>query len=206
MPEAMKSSRGLMRRNAILDAATTLFLERGYARTSLSAIIERSKGSRSTIYDQFGNKEGLLIAIIRNIGDNVWAEIDKPQDPQMSLEEWLVDFSLRFMRILLSPMAMATFRIMTTETQIVPKESVRMFFTQGPEYTRQRVNEHFAKLFGVSNDVHELVNTTRVFLGAVMGDFFFTRAIGMSTQLSDDEIEKHIRLAVKVFLRGISFD
>ena len=81
-----------------------------------------------------------------------------------------------------------------------------MFFTQGPEYTRQRVNEHFAKLFGVSNDVHELVNTTRVFLGAVMGDFFFTRAIGMSTQLSDDEIEKHIRLAVKVFLRGISFD
>lgn len=52
------------RRLAIIEAAESLFLERGYERTSLAAIIERSGGSLATVYELFGNKQGLLRAVV----------------------------------------------------------------------------------------------------------------------------------------------
>lgn len=51
------------RQSAILDAAESLFLEQGYDRTSLAEIVKRSGGSLATLYELFGNKQGLLHAI-----------------------------------------------------------------------------------------------------------------------------------------------
>ena len=52
------------RRRAMIAAAEALFLEQGYEATSLSAIVKRSGGSLATLYELFGNKQGLLRAII----------------------------------------------------------------------------------------------------------------------------------------------
>src|SRR3546814_5445337 len=51
------------RHEAILDAAEALFIEQGYDRTSLAEIVRRSGGSLATLYELFGNKQGLLHAI-----------------------------------------------------------------------------------------------------------------------------------------------
>lgn len=52
------------RRKAILDAAETLFLERGFTSVSLFEIVRRSGGSLATVYEMFGNKQGLLRAVV----------------------------------------------------------------------------------------------------------------------------------------------
>lgn len=52
--------RGTQRRQAILSAATDLFMEHGFEGTSLDMVIERAGGSRRSIYQYFDNKEGLL--------------------------------------------------------------------------------------------------------------------------------------------------
>ena len=44
------------RRKAILAAARDVFLERGYANSSIDAVVERSGGSKATVYQLFGNK------------------------------------------------------------------------------------------------------------------------------------------------------
>ncbi|HEU4877771.1 MAG TPA: TetR/AcrR family transcriptional regulator [Sphingomicrobium sp.] len=56
--------RRLERRRAMIEAAESLFLEQGYDATSLAAIVKRSGGSLATLYELFGNKQGLLRAII----------------------------------------------------------------------------------------------------------------------------------------------
>src|SRR3546814_11941406 len=58
-----RSSPRERRQSAILDAAESLFLEQGYERTSLAEIVKRSGGSLATLYELFGNKQGLLRAI-----------------------------------------------------------------------------------------------------------------------------------------------
>jgi AcrR family transcriptional regulator len=47
-------------RAAILDAAGTLFRERGYARTTVAAVAEAADVSVETVYKAFGNKAQLL--------------------------------------------------------------------------------------------------------------------------------------------------
>ena len=48
----------------MIEAAESLFLEQGYDATSLAAIVKRSGGSLATLYELFGNKQGLLRAIM----------------------------------------------------------------------------------------------------------------------------------------------
>lgn len=60
----MCGPRGDARRRAILDAAWTLFLEKGFERTTLADIIALSGGSRSTVYEAFGDKDGLFETVI----------------------------------------------------------------------------------------------------------------------------------------------
>ena len=52
------------RRRAIVEAARTLFIEQGYERTTLGRIVEKAGGSLATIYKLFGNKDGLLEAVV----------------------------------------------------------------------------------------------------------------------------------------------
>ena len=61
------------RRGEILGAARAIFIERGYAGTTTDAIVERSGGSKETIYSHFGSKLGLFRAVIVAETDRLFA-------------------------------------------------------------------------------------------------------------------------------------
>lgn len=52
------------KRAAILAAATKLFLDQGYARTSVDAIAAEAGVGKQTVYGHFGDKEQLFLAVI----------------------------------------------------------------------------------------------------------------------------------------------
>ena len=74
MPEPVKrdspnkSGRGQARtrlaRRAVVDAARTLFVERGYVATTIEAISERSDVPPATVYRLFSSKLGILKALL----------------------------------------------------------------------------------------------------------------------------------------------
>ena len=53
----------------ILDTASTLFLQKGYDKTTLQDIIDATKLSKGAIYHHFSSKEAILIAVVDRIGD-----------------------------------------------------------------------------------------------------------------------------------------
>jgi AcrR family transcriptional regulator len=53
------------RRQAFVEAARAVFIEKGFERTALSDVVERSGGSLTTLYKLFGNKAGLLTAVVQ---------------------------------------------------------------------------------------------------------------------------------------------
>ena len=59
-------------REAILDAAGTMFRERGYARTTVTAVAEAAGVSVETVYKAFGNKAHLLKGVfdVAIVGDH----------------------------------------------------------------------------------------------------------------------------------------
>ena len=57
--------KGEARRQRLLETAADAFLEFGYADVSMQEIVRQAGGSASTAYQLFGNKEGLLIAVLQ---------------------------------------------------------------------------------------------------------------------------------------------
>lgn len=54
------------RRHALISCADTLFLQQGFERTTLADIVECAGGSLATLYKLFGNKTGLLEAVMEH--------------------------------------------------------------------------------------------------------------------------------------------
>lgn len=57
----------LAKYEAILAAATEVFLRDGYARTALESVAERAGVSKQTIYNHFGTKERLFLAVVEDV-------------------------------------------------------------------------------------------------------------------------------------------
>jgi TetR/AcrR family acrAB operon transcriptional repressor len=63
-PNTKKAEQSARSQRLLIDAASRLFAEKGYADTSVQAIAEASGVSRGSISWHFGSKEGLLFAVV----------------------------------------------------------------------------------------------------------------------------------------------
>ena len=74
-----------------LDKATKLFWERGYADTTISEVAGACGVSRSTIYVAFGDKQALLVQVLRRYGSEFrvpgLSELRRAVSPRAALVE-----------------------------------------------------------------------------------------------------------------------
>ena len=76
-------------RAAVIDAARSLFAERGYAPTTIEVISQRSDTPQATVYRLFGSKLGILKAVIDvsiSGDDEPVAVADRPQVRELLAE------------------------------------------------------------------------------------------------------------------------
>ena len=79
---AARQARTRRTRAAVVEAAQSLFVERGYAATTIEAISDRSDTPQTTVYRLFSSKLGILKAMLDvSIGgdDEAVAMADRPQ-------------------------------------------------------------------------------------------------------------------------------
>jgi len=204
MSSAKPQSRGIARRQAMLEAATELFISKGYEHTSLSDILERSKGSRSTLYEQFGNKEGLLKAMISASLDNIRQALGDDEDIPELDEDGLVILGMRFMLQVIEPVALGLFRLLVAEGHRLP--TVTTFTNESCQQEIDgRLAEIFRKRLPMARDNPETATELAIFfLWAVTGDIHFQHAIGTPPDLAPEELEKLVRLRVRLFLYGMA--
>ena len=89
MPHTVKTPD--KRKGEILDAARQLFFSRGYAKTTITDIIESADISKGLFYYYFGSKEDVLDEIVEQvISQDVAALADIAQDGQRTVPERLI--------------------------------------------------------------------------------------------------------------------
>lgn len=86
---AVRDEQAARTRAAILDAASDLFLERGYARTTMQDIAELAGVARDTVHAVFGSKARVLTALIdvRLVPDGSVANVTQRPDAQAVKDE-----------------------------------------------------------------------------------------------------------------------
>lgn len=114
--QAPADNRREERRQAILDAAEELFLEQGFERASVSAIVARSGGSLATVYELFGSKLGLLRAVVDRNREQGLSGIDTIVHGLDSAAEILTLLAHRLFDYFTSPRAIAFMRVVIAES------------------------------------------------------------------------------------------
>lgn len=99
------------KREAILDAATQEFTERGFEGASMSAIVGRTGGSKQTLYNYFPSKEELFVEVtMRAIERHVEVSLAEMSEGA-NLEQSLRRYGLHYLSVRQSPEVVGLVRL-----------------------------------------------------------------------------------------------
>ncbi|MCV9967602.1 TetR/AcrR family transcriptional regulator [Pararhizobium sp. BT-229] len=190
------------RRKAVLRAATEVFFEQGYAATSIDAIIERAGGSKRTIYNEFGNKEGLFSAIVTETADKVLSSLAIEEIEGHDLRATLTAFGQHLMGVYTSPTLICIYRTVVTEAKRFP-DLVKSFYEQGPGRATARLAEvlEAAKERGeIRTD--DCLRVAGHFVSMIR-DNPLQVILGLRPPPSEEEAQMAVASAVEVLLNGV---
>lgn len=77
------------KRAAILRAARELFASDGFDRTSMDAVSVRARVSKRTVYDYYGDKRTLLLAVVDDVAQSLFSSIRAAIDEHLDDDEAL---------------------------------------------------------------------------------------------------------------------
>jgi AcrR family transcriptional regulator len=193
------SSRGEQRKAKILSAATKLFLSDGYGETSIDAIVEKSGGSKATLYSYYPTKADLFRAVVDSI-------VTTQEGPVLgSLEnvrETLVTFSEHRLRIVFSSNHRALMRLIISERDRFP-DIARMYYEQGPLHSHMVLRDYFEILIerGVL-DIRSADEACEFFRGMLLHQLYIEQLYLGASPLSTEELGVKARHVVDRFLEA----
>ncbi|WP_082617699.1 TetR/AcrR family transcriptional regulator [Bosea sp. Root670] len=191
-----------MRREALLRAAAEEFFERGYVATSIDAIIQRAGGSKRNIYNEFGNKEGLFLALVEANADAALASLELDEVDSRDLRETLTKFGLHLLAVYMSPTLIGIYRTIVTEATRFP-DLAKSFYERGPGRTTLRL----AVVLETAKERGEIKSddTLRLaghFVGMIRDNLHLQVILGLRAPPSVAEAREAVVSAVEVFLNG----
>jgi AcrR family transcriptional regulator len=129
------ADRSARKREAILDGARRLFLEKGYAGTSMDEVAAVAAVSKVTIYKHFSDKHSLFVAVVTEAIDDAKAGSQTLVDQLGSstdVERDLRDFARRHVALVTQPHLIQMRRMIIAEAQRFP-DLARAWHRIGPE-------------------------------------------------------------------------
>lgn len=109
------------RRQAMLDAAEALFLDKGFEGATLGAIVARSGGSLATLYEFFGNKTELLRAVVSRWQEEELGDLRNLGAAGLGPRAMLEIVAGRYLAFLLTPKSIAFLRLIIARCLVDPQ-------------------------------------------------------------------------------------
>jgi AcrR family transcriptional regulator len=195
--------RAAQRRELLLEVASEVFFEQGYAATSLDEIISRAGGSRRSIYTEFGGKEGLFQTLMTERANRIVGSLNLKDGDSRELRAVLLQFGESMMSVLLAPATQRLARIVLVDGARFP-ELAKIFFENGPG----RAAEHLASVLESAKKRGEIsCANSRIaanqFIGMLRGNLFMQFMLRLRSVPKKKELKELVESAVNIFLRGI---
>lgn len=187
------------RRTEILEVAIAHLAEHGYGALTMSRVAAAAGASKETLYAWFGDKPGLLAAMVEHAEGRTTADMDGAFDRAADPEEVLTGFATQLLALLLSPAAVALGQAAISEVSHAP-ELARLLLAHGRERTGEVVERYLADLHD-RGDVHipDPADGFRLLFGLIVEDRQLRVLYGEPAP-DADEIACHAERAVTRFL------
>ncbi|WP_156756401.1 TetR/AcrR family transcriptional regulator [Actinokineospora pegani] len=182
------------KRALILTAATALFLELGYDRTSLARIAERSGVSRATLFKQFPTKAALFDAMVTES----WSTADEEDPPQAgNIVDGLSTIGRRYAELLGRARMTDLFRIVIAELPRFP-ELANAQFSQGKMPYFESVRDYLlAEHEAGTVRVEDVDLAATQFLGMISNYVFWPTLLVPGWEVGADRVAQVVDEAVR---------
>lgn len=192
------------RQQQFVEVAEQLFLEHGFANTSVNEVVRIAGGSLATLYAQYHSKEALFDAVMSrrmsSLYSGIFSDTGNTKAAPENVHDELLQLAKRLQTHMLSSRSLALFRLAVHEGPNFP--SVRnAVLNNGLNEFLGRLAEYFAQLA-----INRLqINNTRIaaeeFLTLVQGQQRMIAACGDVKRITRQQRDAHVTRAVKVFLQ-----
>jgi AcrR family transcriptional regulator len=196
-----RTPKGAARLESLTTTALDMFLDQGYEAVSLDELITRVGGSRRNIYRHFGSKEGLFIAAVSTLCEQLTApikslEIPVSGDPAAALSL----FGKAVLKRVLLPRTLELTRLMIAEAVRFP-DLAQTLWRSGHEQPALVLAEWIAhqQKIGVLHQGQPPLLLARQFVDLVVTDAQLRALIGIPVAFDQD---RALTVAIDTFLRG----
>ncbi len=186
----------------MIAAARELFVERGFDSVSLTQIVRRSGGSLSTLYDLFGNKLGLLGAVVEAARYDGIEQLRAILSRDGVPAEILTAAANYLMDVMDDPEFVGLIRLVMSEALTSPEFANRLYMG-----SNQPLMDEFVALFTRWNAEGRVVLPDPEMCAHIYNSLFFQapqlRAIFKDGQ-APERCDRHhtLRQAIDMFLAG----
>jgi len=193
------SSRGHERKAKILSAATTLFLSLGYGDTSIDAIVEKSGGSKATLYSYYPTKADLFRAVVDSIVSSEDGVELKSLD---NIRDTLVHFAEHRLMVVFSRKHRALMGLIIAERDRF-KDIARMYYERGPLRGHTLLRNYFETLIEKGLiDIRSADEASEFFRGMLMHQRYIDQLFLDGPMPSPEEVSVRARHVVDRFLEA----
>jgi TetR/AcrR family transcriptional regulator, mexJK operon transcriptional repressor len=126
-----ETSRSARRRQAIIEAATEVFVRHGYLGATMDEVAARASVSKQTVYKQFGDKQHLFAEIVLDttvgVVDRLSGAVASTLQDAQDVRKALRDLADGFLRGLLRPDVLRLRRLVIAEADRFPEVGAAWF-------------------------------------------------------------------------------
>jgi TetR/AcrR family transcriptional regulator, mexJK operon transcriptional repressor len=186
----------------ILAAAGRLFMAQGYGATSMDGVAREAGVSKATLYAHFAGKQELFAAIIGAACRRHAETLSTPDLEHHDLRDALRQIGREFLDLLLSPNAVAIYRIVIAEAPRFP-ELGRIFYASGPNIMLERLGG-FIEAAAARRllTIAEPRRAAEHFVCMLKGDIHLRYLLGLADAPGEHALAAHIDHAVEALLRA----
>lgn len=192
------------RRAKILKAAGEVFFESGFAGACIDRIIDRVGGSKRTIYEEFGSKEGLFGELLKENVQQTLHDLSPGELGGHDLRSTLTSFGRRILELQMSARGTALYRVVVSEGLRFP-ELAQVFWDNGPGLLRQKLAEALEEYRRRGElCIRDPQTAADLFLGMIRYNQHLAIVLGLRALPDEAERERVLKQVVDVFLTGIA--
>lgn len=173
-------------RDAILIAATQLFLDNGYDRTSLARVAQQAGVSKATLFKQFPTKAELFEAAVLAAGGT---PAGKPAAdvPNEDFQDGLIVLGRAYADLLTRPTMTALMRTIIAESPKFPEIRERTF-DFGTLPVLESLGRYLRQCHSTgSANIEDPDQASAQFLGMIASAIFWPRLVHGTWSITDDE-------------------
>jgi TetR/AcrR family transcriptional repressor of mexJK operon len=205
MKTADVRSRSARKRTAIVEAATAVFLQKGYDGTSMDDVAAKAAVSKPTVYKYFSDKEQLFAEIVRattgQIDDLVRLVVETMAD-QTGVEAGLTLLARRFITAIMQPQVLRLRRLVIANADRFPDVGLS-WYEQGFERVLTTLATSFQsladrKVLRLGDPLLAANHFVGLLLWIPVNKAMFTG----DHHATPDELERFAVAAVRAFLGG----